>query len=112
MAAQLHPLVERFPMDAASTEPHEVERYFQNRAVQLLSSGLFFSPFFSNISVFIIINKCSLYPFHSAGWKFTGKYERLEWGAITSAVHEGDPSKVYHTAYIYADKRYDHSSLV
>jgi hypothetical protein len=42
--AQPHPLVERFPMDAASTEPHEVERYFQNRAVQLLSSGLFFSP--------------------------------------------------------------------
>jgi hypothetical protein len=30
----------------------------------------------------------------------------LDWGAVTSAVHEDDPSKIYHTAYIYADKRY------
>jgi hypothetical protein len=100
--AQPHPLVERFPMDAASTEPHEVERYFQNRAVQLLSSGLFFLPYFSEVGRDKRMNECV----PAAGWKFTGKYERLEWGAITSAVHEDDPSKVYHTAYIYADKRY------
>jgi hypothetical protein len=37
------------------------------------------------------------------GWKFTGEYEMLEWGAVTSAVHEDEPD---HTAYIYADKRY------
>jgi len=35
-----------------------------------------------------------------------GKYEWLEWGAIMLAVHEDDPSKVYHTAYIYTDKWY------
>jgi hypothetical protein len=34
-----HPLVERFPMNATSTEPHLVQRYFQNRAIQLLASG-------------------------------------------------------------------------
>lgn len=39
-AQMAHPLVERFPMNATSAEEREVERYFQNRAIQLLSSGI------------------------------------------------------------------------
>jgi hypothetical protein len=38
-AQPAHPLLERFPMNATSHEPQEVARYFQNRAIQLLSSG-------------------------------------------------------------------------
>ncbi len=82
-----------------------MERYFQNRAIQLLSTGTPASapppsPRHGFLSILLYNHH------HHQGWRFTGQYERLEWGAVTSAVHEDNPSKVYHTAYIYADKRY------